>query len=407
MYLRNLSRALVDAGHEVTVFSGPPYADLDPRVRGVEVPSLGLNPLPEGAGTPMDRRFPRSWADAVELGRALGGGFGEPQGFSVRVRRLLRAQRGRFDLVHDNQTLGPALGGLLDDGWPLVATIHHPLTVDRDAALARAGSAVQAKAVRRWWGFVDEQAELARRLPKVLTVSATSAADIAQAMGVARECLEVAPVGTDPAVFRPGRPGSVTPGRLVAVSNPDALLKGLVHLIDALPVVRAAHPHAHLHVVARSGPVGAVAAAIERHGLADAVTFRSGLSEAELVAELAAAQVAVVPSIYEGFSLPSVEAMACGRPVVATTGGALPEVVGTDGRAGVLVPPADPAALGAAIAELLSDTDRIERMGAAGRERVLGRFTWAACAERTVEVYRDVLGRAALRSGSPAVAGLR
>jgi glycosyltransferase involved in cell wall biosynthesis len=93
--------------------------------------------------------------------------------------------------------------------------------------------------------------------------------------------------------------------------------------------------------------------------------------------------------------------------VVATTGGALPEVVGTDGLAGVLVPPADPSALGAAIAELLSDPDRIERMGAAGRERVVDRFTWAACAERTVEVYREVLGVAATRSGSPAVAGLR
>lgn len=408
VYLRNLSRALVAAGHQVTVLAGPPYPELDPGVGFVAVPGLGLNPPPDGAAEAPPRRAVRSWPDVVELGRALCGGFGEPQAFALRVRRILRATPWAFDVVHDNQSLGPALLGVAADGWPVVATVHHPLTVDRDVALARADSPAQLRWVRRWWRFVDEQAVVARRLPAVLTVSSTSAADIVDAMDVDPGRVVVVPVGTDPATFRPRPEIAAVPGRLVTVSSADVPLKGLVHLVDALPAIRAERPDAHLVVVARGGPTGAVAEALERHGLHDVVQFVSGLTDDELVAELCAAEVAVVPSLYEGFSLPAVEAMACGRPVVATTGGALPEVVGTDGTAGLLVPPGEPAPLAAAVVALLADPDRRARMGTAARQRVLDRFTWERCAEATVGAYRDVLaGRPPARIGSLVGAGPR
>ena len=403
VYLRNLSRELVGLGHDVTVLAGPPYPELDGGVGYQPLPALGWFPPPAGATDPIVRRPLRSWPDVVEAWRSLSGRFGEPQGFSLRAARWLAPRRHAFDLVHDNQTLAPALGRLAARGWPVVATVHHPLTVDRRAALAGCVDHRQEAWVRRWWSFVDEQGAVARRLPAVLTVSSASGADAVEDLGLAPERLRVVPVGCDPASFRPLPGVARVPGRLLAVSSADVPLKGLVHLIEALARVRTVVPAAHLVVVSRVPASGVVAEAIDRLGLGAHVDFVRGLSEEELVAEHARAEVAVVPSLYEGFSLPAVEAMACGTALVATTGGALPEVVGPDGEAGLLVPPADPAALASALERALSSAALRDRLGSIGRQRVLDRFTWRRCAEGTVAVYREVLAaRGGVGSGFPA-----
>jgi glycosyltransferase involved in cell wall biosynthesis len=118
------------------------------------------------------------------------------------------------------------------------------------------------------------------------------------------------------------------------------------------------------------------------------VRFEGGISNERLTELYAEAEVAVVPSLYEGFSLPAIEAMACGVPLLATTGGALPEVAGDAAR---LVPPNDPGALALELLDLLEDDDARRSLGLAGRRRVLERFTWRAAAEQTVEQYRALL----------------
>ncbi len=128
-----------------------------------------------------------------------------------------------------------------------------------------------------------------------------------------------------------------------------------------------------------------------RLGLADAVRFVRGLTEPDLVSLFGSAQVGVVPSLYEGFSLPAVELLACATPLVVTTAGALPEVVGPHGLAALHVPPGDPEALARAVAALLDDPDLAARMGAAGRRRVTERFTWRAVAEQTAAWYARTL----------------
>lgn len=398
VYLRHLGRELALLGHRVTVVAGPPYPELDPvadpgSLRLVEVPSLGWNPPPAGAAEAPRARLPRTAADLLEAHRSLNGRFGEPGSFALRARRLLRLGAVRAELVHDNQSLGPGLLGIRADGWPVLATVHHPLSVDRDLARSRSTTPAQRRGVDRWWSFVDDQARVAAGLDRVLTVSGASADEAVRSMGLDAGRVGVVPVGTDPARFAPRPDVAEVPGRLVAVSSADVPLKGLVHLVDALAIVRRSRPDAHLVVVSRVGPAGPVAAAIERHGLGGAIRFVSGLTDDELVGEHAAAQVAVVPSLYEGFSLPAVEAMACEVPLVATTGGALPEVVGPDGEAGLLVPPADAPALAAAVERLLGDAGLRARLGEAGRRRVVARFTWRRCAEATAEEYHALLER--------------
>jgi glycosyltransferase involved in cell wall biosynthesis len=144
-------------------------------------------------------------------------------------------------------------------------------------------------------------------------------------------------------------------------------------------------------VVGRPKPGGAVERAVERLGLAGAVRFVHGISDAELVDLIRSAEVACVPSLYEGFSLPAVEAMSCGAALVSTTGGAIPEVAGRDNETTLAVEPGDPSALAAAIGRLLGDPELRARLGAVARQRVLEKFTWRAAAAATAERYRAVI----------------
>ncbi|MFJ8502983.1 glycosyltransferase family 4 protein [Streptomyces avermitilis] len=400
VYVRHLSRELARLGHRVEVIGSQPYPVLDEGLPGLsltELPSLDLYRQPDPFRTPGRGEY-RDWIDALEVGTMWTGGFPEPLTFSLRARRELRARRGDFDVVHDNQTLGYGLLG--DVGAPLVTTIHHPITVDRQLELDAAEGWQRKASVRRWYAFTRMQKRVARRLPSVLTVSGTSRQEIVDHLGVSQERIHVVHIGADTDLFSPDPAVPQVPGRIVTTSSADVPLKGLVFLIEALAKVRTEHPGAHLVVVGKRAEDGPVAQAIERYGLHGAVEFVKGISDAELVALVRSAEVACVPSLYEGFSLPAAEAMATGTPLVATTGGAIPEVAGPDGETCLAVPPGDAGALAAGLSRLLGDPALRVRLGLAGRERVLARFTWAKAAEGTAARYREAIARSAAPAGT-------
>ncbi|RPK75555.1 D-inositol 3-phosphate glycosyltransferase [Streptomyces sp. ADI97-07] len=394
VYVRHLGRELARLGHSVEVIGAQPYPVLDEGVPLTELPSLDLYRQPDPFRTPGRGEY-RDWIDLAEVATMWTGGFPEPLTFSLRARRHLRARRGDFDIVHDNQTLGYGLLG--DLGAPLVTTIHHPITVDRQLDLEAAESVRRRLSVRRWYGFTRMQKRVARRLPSVLTVSGSSQQEIVEHLGVRRDRVRVVHIGADTGLWSPDPSVAEVPGRIVTTSSADVPLKGLVHLVEALAKLRTENPRAHLVVVGRRAEDGPVAQAIERYGLQDAVEFVKGISDAELVDLVRSAQVACVPSLYEGFSLPAAEAMATGTPLVATTGGAIPEVTGPDGETCLAVPPGDAGALAAALGRLLGDPDLRARLGAAGRDRVLDRFTWARAALGTVELYRRAIAARGVR----------
>jgi glycosyltransferase involved in cell wall biosynthesis len=388
VYVRNLSRALADLGHQVEVISGPPYPELEDGVALTRVESLDLYREPDPFRLPHWREL-RDGVDLLELGTMWTGGFPEPLTFSLRAARLLVREGHRFDVVHDNQSLGYGLLALLRRGTPLVATIHHPITVDLRLELEAAPSRLRRLALRRWYGFHRMQARVARRIAPLLTVSAASAADIVRDFGVRPDALRIVGAGVDATVFRP-RAEPRVPGRIVAVSSSDSPLKGLLVLVEAVARLQAL-PGLELVVAGRPAPNGPVARAVADRGLGGTVRFVDGLSDEALARLLASAEAAVVPSLYEGFSLPAIEAMACSTPLVATRAGALPEVVGTDGSCASLVAPGDPCGLAAAIAALLRDPGRRSRMGEAGRARVLCRYAWEAVARETAGCYEEAI----------------
>jgi glycosyltransferase involved in cell wall biosynthesis len=398
VYTRYLARELVELGHHVTVFAGQPWPVLDAGVGFVGVPSLDLYRQPDPFRRPRIGEM-RSRIDVAEYATMCTGGFPEPRTFSWRVRRLLAARRDDFDVVHDNQTFGRSLLGVMADGWPLVGTCHHPITVDRTLELAHARGLRRQLSLRRWYGFLAMQKRVARRIPRILTVSESSKRDIVEQMDVAADRLAVVPIGVDHERFRPRRDIDRVPGRIMTTASADVPLKGLIPLLEAVAKLRVEHPDAHLVVVGRLREESPVARRIADLGLGRVVTFTPGVSDERLTDMFAEASVAVVPSLYEGFSLPAVEAMASGTPLVATTGGALPEVAGPDGVAALTVPPNDPGALAGAIGRVLDEPDLAARLSIAGRRRVLTHFTWQACAATTADSYRWALEHH--RSGRP------
>jgi glycosyltransferase involved in cell wall biosynthesis len=395
VYVRALSRELAELGHRVDVLSGQPYPELDHGVPLTRLPSLDLYREPDPFRTPRPSEF-RDWIDVAEWATMCTAGFPEPMTFSWRAARLLLPRgaefdRPRFDIVHDNQSLGWGMLRLVRAGLPTVATIHHPVAIDRELELAAAPGLRRQLTLRRWYGFTGMQARVARRLDAVTTVSENSRRDITTHMGVPAEGIEVIPVGIDPAEFTPppaGQPRDTD--SILAITSADVALKGLVHLLEALAKLRTERP-VRLTVVGTARPGGPAEAALDRLGLRDAVRFTGPVPEAELVSLLQRATVVAIPSLYEGFSLPAVEAMACGTPLVTTDAGALPEVVGT--KAGLRVTAGDVGELTAALHLVLDSPSLGEQLGRAGRRRVLDHFTWRSTAERTADWYAEVLAR--------------
>ena len=391
VYLHYLSKALVDAGHSVDVISGQPYPDLDPRVRLIKMPGLDLFAA-EKPTRALRLRHLLSWTDFFEWWGKLSGGFVEPYTFGRRVARYLRQHGRHYDIVHDNQSLCYGLLDIEKSGIPVVATIHHPITRDRQLALDAAPDWRFRLLVRRWHSFLRMQIKVARRLRHIVTVSRQSERDIVEQFGVAPDQIQLIYNGIDTGVFRPMPQVQRNPLRIMTTASADQPLKGLRFLLQALAQLRPQYPQLELLVVGSLQEGGATEQLLNELGLQSSVRFVSGISNDELVEHYASAGVVVCPSLYEGFGLPAGEAMACGAPVISSDGGALPEVVGD---AGIVVPAGDSAALASALGELLADPSRRATLGAKGRARIEQAFSWRLAAERLVEYYREVLGKSA------------
>ncbi|MFZ1490446.1 MAG: glycosyltransferase family 4 protein [Ilumatobacteraceae bacterium] len=387
VYTRHLTKALADLGHSVEVLGGQPYPVLDERVALTKLPSLDIfNDTYPG-------RLPAFWEiksreDAMELGQFLTGTFSEPLAFSARALRHLRPRVREFDLVHDNQCLGYGILKL-EELIPTIVTLHHPITKDRELEVSHAPNWRKKMSVSRWYAFVKMQARVASKMPRIVVVSENSIKDIHVDMGVSYERMRLVPVGVDPDLFRPMPQVQRVPGRLITTASADVALKGLSYLLEAMAKLRTERD-VTLTIIGKPKP-GKSMSLIDKLGLAPYIEFVSGVPDERIVELYAEAELAVVPSLYEGFSLPAIEAMCTATCLVATDGGALPEVTGKDGDTVLSCPAGDADALANALRRGLDDAELRARVGAAGRQRVVERWSWRRCAQMTVDQYREVL----------------
>lgn len=387
VFTSNIARVLADRGHRVTVLSGPPYPDLPAGVGLQKLPSLDLFSQPALGRYALRPRHLRSWTDTAEYFGHVSGKFMEPWSFGQRAAAWLATHRDEFDVVLDNQCLADGLLAV-DKFLPVVGVIHHPIRRDLDAVLASEPSWKKRVLARRWYGFLPMQERVARGIGHVVTVSGASARDITECMAVAPERIRVVPLGVDQAMFQPRADGLPEERlRIVTTSSSDIPLKGLRHLLTAFRDLSRDWPELELVVVGkpREGPSRELARQLESEGR---LRFVSGLTNSELADLYASATVCVTPSLYEGFGLPAIEAMACGIPVIVTDGGALPEVVGD---AGLVVTAGCGASLRAAMDRLLHDSEQRAAMAAAGLARVRERYCWTRVGEAYEQLLLDAI----------------
>ena len=387
VYTRHLTKALADLGHSVDVFGGQPYPVLDERVPMHKLPSLDIFNDQYPGRLPAYWEM-KTWPDVVETARFLTGQFSEPLAFSKRALRTLKTRTNDFDIVHDNQCLGWDILKI-EKLIPTIVTLHHPITKDRELEMSHAPNWWKRRSVGRWYSFVDMQGKVASKMPRIVVVSENSITDINKDMGVSRDRMRLVPVGVDPELFKPLPNVARQPGRLLTTASADVALKGLSYLLEAMALLRKDRD-IRLTIIGKPRP-GHSMDLIDSLGLRPYIDFVSGVTDERIVELYAEAELAVVPSLYEGFSLPAIEAMSTGICLVATDGGALPEVTGTNNDTVLQCPAADSAALAATIARGLDDAELRARVGEAGRQRVVSRWSWRHCAQLTVEQYREVL----------------
>lgn len=385
VYVQNLSRALKDLGHMVDVVSGPPAPYLDKDINFYKLSGLDLY-------NPDDLfRMPslKELADPINLIEWLGVssmGFPEPYTFGIRAYRFLIQKLSRYHIIHDNQSLAYGISAL-KRYFPVIATIHHPITVDRKLAVKTALSFWQKIKQLRWYSFIHMQKKVARTLSQIITVSERAKEDISKDFKIPQNRFRIVPNGIDTDFFRPIPEIQRENNRIIVTNSADTALKGLIYLLQAVAEISKIRK-VRLIVVGALPENSHTEQIIRRLGIKDSITFTGRIHNDEFVKQYARASVAVVPSLYEGFGLPAGEAMACGLPVVSTTGGALPEVVG---KAGLIVPPADSSALADAITTLLDNPEMANKLGHEGYKRVHTLFTWKRAAQLTVNTYREAI----------------
>jgi len=392
VYMRHVSKALVEMGHSVDVISGPPYPVLDPRVKLIKLPSLDLYERKKniiGIPNPPLRDM-KTWVDVYEYFAHISGSFPEPYTFGERLYRYMKDKIDQYDVIHDNQTLCWGLVKVKKLGLPVAGTIHHPITMDRRIAIAAADSLKLNLLTRRWYSFLRMQKKVARLLDPIIVVSDSTRRDVSKDFRVPIERMETVHHGINLEQWRPLPHIKRVDNRLIAVASADVPLKGLIYLIEAYAILLKDYPDLRLSVVG-SLREGQTKKRLIKLGILDKVEFLSGLSDEEISELYATCTIAVTPSVYEGFGFPVGEAMSSGIPVVSTTGGSLPEVVGD---AGLLVPPKDPQALAEAIATMLDDPELRDRLGAAARERIVSQFDWAHTAQKVTKIYRRAITNA-------------
>jgi glycosyltransferase involved in cell wall biosynthesis len=397
IYIYYLARELQRMGHEVEVIASAPFPEVSEGVILHQLRSSSMYHQESSFSGNLIKV--RNLVDLHELCASRVGIFAEPWAFSFRAYAKLRelCKQRRFDIIHDNQSLGYGLLLMKRLNIPVIATIHHPLPIDRQADLEQANGSRERWRIKKFYSFIGMQAFVLRRLNRIITVSQSAAKKTELFFKVPADKLRVVYNGIDPQIYKSNKEISQNRNGLIMVGNTDDRKKGVLYLLQALQLLREEgikltivdDALRHSLYTDDAGPLPSYGLKlVNKLNLDGMVHFSGRLTREELAQHYSTAQIAVVPSTYEGFGLPAAEAMACGTPVIATTGGALPEVVGD---AGILVSPGSADALAAAIKQLLNNKQAQQRMSEAGRKRVKERFDWEQSARKTLEVYQEVL----------------
>jgi glycosyltransferase involved in cell wall biosynthesis len=386
IYIKHLSKALSDRGHQVSVLSGPPYPELHESVKLIKIPSLGLFEIQNRMSLFGVSLFFRP-LDFYEWFTVMTGGFPEPYTFGKRVLKYLQQHKSDFEVILDNQSLSGSLLKI-QEIIPLAVTIHHPITKDHKLEMQNASNWKEKLSSIRWHNFLPMQKRVAPKLKKIICVSKPSKEDVIEEFNVDPNKIEVILNGIDINSFTTSSFDKREENKIITTASADIPLKGLKYLIKSLPKILDSFPKTTLTVIGKSPNNSEVSKLIEDLNLSDVITFRSGISEKEIVDLYHSSELAVIPSLYEGFGFGAGEAMACGVPLISTHSGGLKEVVGD---AAIKILPSSAGEIEKAVINLFNNPDEMRKLSIRGRQRMEEIFDWKIAASSYESSFKGVI----------------
>ena len=386
IYIKHLSKALSDRGHQVSVLSGPPYPELHESVKLIKIPSLGLFETQNRMSLFSASLFFRP-LDFYEWFTVMTGGFPEPYTFGKRVLKYLQQHKSDFEVILDNQSLSGSLLKI-QEIIPLAVTIHHPITKDHKLEMQNASNWKEKLSSIRWHNFLPMQKRVAPKLKKIICVSKPSKEDVIEEFNVDPNKIEVILNGIDINSFTTSSFDKREENKIITTASADIPLKGLKYLIKSLPKILDSFPKTTLTVIGKSPNNSEVSKLIEDLNLSDVITFRSGISEKEIVDLYHSSELAVIPSLYEGFGFGAGEAMACGVPLISTHSGGLKEVVGD---AAIKILPSSAGEIEKAVINLFNNPDEMRKLSIRGRQRMEEIFDWKIAASSYESSFKGVI----------------
>jgi glycosyltransferase involved in cell wall biosynthesis len=386
IYVRHLSKAFQRLGHEVTVLSGPPYPQLDASIKLEKISSLELFEAQDRMKE-FKLNFLFSPIDLYEWITVMTGGFPEPYTFGKRVLKHLRASKQEFDIILDNQSLCYSLMDI-QKLYPLAVTIHHPITKDYKLEMENASNWKERLSSRRWHNFLPMQKKVAPKLRKIICVSRPSKQDTVEEFLVNPRNVDVILNGIDIETFKPNSNIKVIENRIVTTASADIPLKGLRFLIQALTTVLKDFPETSLIVIGKSSNGSKIRKLVDNLSLNEKISFKSNLSEEEIVDIYHTSQIAVIPSLYEGFGFGAGEAMSCGTPLISTDSGGLKDVIGDSA---MRIKSGSVEDIEKGIINLFNSPERRQKLSLRGRRRMEDLFDWKISASNYIKVFEDTI----------------
>ena len=386
IYIRHLSKALSKLGHEVSVISGQPYPELDDSINLIKLPGLGLFESSERFSA-FKISFFWNLLNFYEWFTVMTGGFPEPYAYGRRVYRLLKKTNFNFDILLDNQSLSSSLLKIQKE-FPLAVTIHHPITRDHKLEMDNAKNWKERLSSNRWHNFLPMQKRTASKLQNIICVSQSSKEDVIAEFNVKEERITVIPNGIDIENFKPSSDSKTLDFKIVTTASSDIPLKGLRHLILALPRVLREYPLTRLTVIGKSPKKSKLNKLIDDLNLEDKITFKSGISENEIVDIYHDSDIAVIPSLYEGFGFGAGEAMACGIPLISTDSGGLKQVIG---ESALKIEPGSVQQIEESIIKLFNEEETRNELSKKGRERMEELFDWEIAAKAYINLFEGLI----------------
>lgn len=385
IYIKNISEALHNRGHEITIFSGNPLPEVNKAIKVVRIETPGFfETFDSLERLKIFTSLEKNRLNFMDFFETFTGTFTEPVFFGERLvkNKYFQETVDEFDIFHDNQSISSYPETVLKK---LVTTLHHPIHVDKEIDLTTEKSFLTRLSIKRWYSFLNFQKKNLKAVKKVISPSLSSKNDICRYFDYPSKNISVIwnGINLDDCKFHQRESFNAN---FVTIISADVPMKNLKTVLKALYLLKQEGINAKLTIVGDLREDNNKL--IDRLGLTKEITYKSKLPRKQLIQSLNNADIGIAPSKYEGFGFPLVEMIATGLPVIVSDKASLPELAG---NAGLIFNSSDSNDLKEKMKELIENAALRNKVTENSKLRRDDFFGWDEYAKKLEDLYKEII----------------